>query len=49
MSTRAPILRTGLGVKDGVDPARSLLVGAGPAHRTFAAALGGRYVDLRRA
>jgi aryl-alcohol dehydrogenase-like predicted oxidoreductase len=29
----------------GVDPARSLVVGAGPAHRTLAAALGARYVQ----
>jgi aryl-alcohol dehydrogenase-like predicted oxidoreductase/predicted kinase len=29
----------------GVDPARSLLVGSGPAHRTLAAALGARYVQ----
>jgi aryl-alcohol dehydrogenase-like predicted oxidoreductase/predicted kinase len=29
----------------GVDPARSLLVGTGPAHRALAAALGARYVS----
>jgi hypothetical protein len=29
-----------------VDPARSFLVGASPAHRTLATALGARYVDL---
>jgi predicted kinase len=29
----------------GVDPARSTLVGAGPAHRRLAAALGARYVE----
>jgi hypothetical protein len=28
----------------GVDPSRSILVGAGPAHRTLATALGARYV-----
>ncbi|HSD03797.1 MAG TPA: aldo/keto reductase [Gaiellales bacterium] len=28
-----------------VDPARSLLIGSGPAHRTLAAALGARYVQ----
>jgi len=28
-----------------VDPSRSLLVGAGPAHRTLAATLGARYVS----
>jgi histidinol phosphatase-like enzyme len=27
----------------GVDPSRSILVGAGPAHRTLAATLGARY------
>jgi hypothetical protein len=31
----------------GVDPSRSILLGAGPAHRTLAATLGARYVDLR--
>jgi hypothetical protein len=30
----------------GVDPFRSVLVGTGPAHRTLAAALGARYVQL---
>jgi aryl-alcohol dehydrogenase-like predicted oxidoreductase len=30
----------------GVDPARSTLVGAGPAHRTLAAALGARLVEV---
>ena len=30
----------------GVDPARSLLVGTGPAHRTLAAALGARYAGV---
>jgi hypothetical protein len=30
----------------GVDPARSSLVGTGPAHRTLAAALGARYAGL---
>jgi aryl-alcohol dehydrogenase-like predicted oxidoreductase/predicted kinase len=30
----------------GVDPARSLLVGTGPAHRTMASALGARYVAV---
>jgi aryl-alcohol dehydrogenase-like predicted oxidoreductase/adenylate kinase family enzyme len=30
----------------GVDPARSLLVGTGPAHRTLAATLGARYVPV---
>jgi hypothetical protein len=30
----------------GVDPSRSLLVGAGPAHRTLATALGARYVEV---
>jgi hypothetical protein len=30
--------------KHGVDPARSLVVGSGPAHRTLAAALGARYL-----
>jgi aryl-alcohol dehydrogenase-like predicted oxidoreductase/predicted kinase len=34
--------------RHGVDPARSLLVGAGPAHRTLAAALGARYVAAER-
>jgi histidinol phosphatase-like enzyme len=29
-----------------VDPSRSILVGAGPAHRTLAATLGARYVDV---
>jgi histidinol phosphatase-like enzyme len=28
-----------------VDPSRSILIGAGPAHRTLAATLGARYVD----
>jgi D-glycero-D-manno-heptose 1,7-bisphosphate phosphatase len=27
-----------------VDPARSILIGAGPAHRTLATTLGARYV-----
>jgi aryl-alcohol dehydrogenase-like predicted oxidoreductase/predicted kinase len=31
----------------GVDPARSLLVGASPAHRTLAATLGARFVEIR--
>jgi aryl-alcohol dehydrogenase-like predicted oxidoreductase/predicted kinase len=30
----------------GVDPSRSVLLGAGPAHRTLAAALGARYVNV---
>jgi len=30
----------------GVDPARSILVGAGPAHRTLATTLGARYVPV---
>jgi len=30
---------------EGIDPSRSLLVGAGPAHRTLAATLGARYVN----
>jgi predicted kinase len=30
----------------GVDPSRSILVGAGPAHRTLAAALGATYVSV---
>jgi hypothetical protein len=30
----------------GVDPARSTLVGSGPAHRTLAAALGARHVSV---
>ena len=30
----------------GVDPARSILIGTGPAHRTLAAALGARYVQV---
>ena len=30
----------------GVDPSRSILVGAAPAHRTLATTLGARYVDL---
>ena len=30
----------------GVDPSRSILVGVAPAHRTLAATLGARYVDL---
>jgi aryl-alcohol dehydrogenase-like predicted oxidoreductase/predicted kinase len=30
----------------GVDPARSLLIGTGPAHRTLAATLGARYVPV---
>jgi hypothetical protein len=30
--------------EQGVDPARSLVVGTGPAHRSLAAALGARYV-----
>ncbi|HEX2376476.1 MAG TPA: hypothetical protein VHI30_02870, partial [Gaiellales bacterium] len=29
--------------EQGVDPARSLVVGTGPAHRSLAAALGARY------
>jgi histidinol phosphatase-like enzyme len=29
-----------------VDPARSILIGAGPAHRTLATALGARYVTV---
>jgi predicted kinase len=29
-----------------VDPSRSFLIGAGPAHRTLAATLGARYVDV---
>jgi predicted kinase len=29
-----------------VDPARSILVGAGPAHRTLAGALGARYIQI---
>jgi hypothetical protein len=29
-----------------LDPARSTLVGTGPAHRTLAAALGARYVAV---
>jgi hypothetical protein len=33
--------------RHGVDPARSTLVGAGPAHRRLAAALGASYVDAR--
>jgi aryl-alcohol dehydrogenase-like predicted oxidoreductase len=32
----------------GVDPARSILVGASPAHRTLATTLGARYVDCLR-
>jgi aryl-alcohol dehydrogenase-like predicted oxidoreductase/predicted kinase len=31
--------------RHGVDPVRSLLVGAGPAHKTLAATLGARYVE----
>jgi diketogulonate reductase-like aldo/keto reductase len=31
----------------GIDPARSLLVGTGPAHRTLATTLGARYVHAR--
>jgi hypothetical protein len=31
--------------RHGVDPARSALVGASPAHRTLAAALGARFVE----
>jgi hypothetical protein len=31
--------------RHGVDPARSTLLGSGPAHRNLAAALGARYVD----
>jgi hypothetical protein len=30
----------------GVDPSRSILVGAGPAHRTLATTLGARYVPV---
>jgi hypothetical protein len=30
----------------GVDPARSTLIGSRPAHRTLAATLGARYVDV---
>jgi hypothetical protein len=30
--------------KHDVDPARSILIGAGPAHRTLATTLGARYV-----
>jgi aryl-alcohol dehydrogenase-like predicted oxidoreductase/predicted kinase len=33
--------------KHRLDPSRSALIGAGPAHRTLAAALGARYIDLR--
>ena len=33
----------------GVDPTQSLLIGAGPAHRTLANALGARYVDATTA
>ena len=29
-----------------VDPARSILIGTGPAHRNLAAALGARYVAV---
>jgi hypothetical protein len=29
-----------------VDPSRSTLIGVGPAHRTLAATLGARYVDI---
>jgi hypothetical protein len=29
----------------GVDPARSVLAGTGPAHRSLAAALGARYLE----
>jgi hypothetical protein len=28
-----------------LDPSRSVVIGAGPAHRTLATALGARYVD----
>jgi len=31
---------------EGVDPARSVVIGAGPAHRTLANALGARYVAV---
>ena len=31
----------------GLDPARSVLIGTGPAHRNLAAALGARYVGLQ--
>jgi hypothetical protein len=30
----------------GLDPSRSTLIGAGPAHRTLAAALGARYIQF---
>jgi hypothetical protein len=32
--------------KYGIDPARSIVVGAAPAHRTLAATLGARYVEV---
>jgi hypothetical protein len=32
--------------RHGVDPARSILIGSRPAHRTLAAALGARYVEV---
>jgi histidinol phosphatase-like enzyme len=32
----------------GIDPARSILVGTGPAHRTLANALGARFVPVER-
>jgi hypothetical protein len=32
--------------KHAIDPARSIVVGAGPAHRTLATTLGARYVEV---
>jgi aryl-alcohol dehydrogenase-like predicted oxidoreductase len=39
-----PGLPLAFALEHGVDPARSLVVGSGPAHRTLAAALGARYL-----
>jgi aryl-alcohol dehydrogenase-like predicted oxidoreductase len=41
-----PGLQLAFARKHGVDPARSLVVGASPAHRTLANALGARYVAV---
>jgi aryl-alcohol dehydrogenase-like predicted oxidoreductase/predicted kinase len=41
-----PGLPLAFGRAHGVDPSRSILVGAGPAHRTLATTLGARYVPV---
>jgi hypothetical protein len=33
----------------GIDPSRSVLVGAGPAHRTLSTTLGARYIESGQA